>query len=165
MVTHWRRLLRHLMLPPWRLRQALPAASLQAIEAAIAGSERHHRGQIRFAVDAVLDPWQLLRGLDARERALQVFGQLRVWDTDENNGVLIYMLLADHRVEIIADRGIATRVVSIRWEEICTAMGQAFRRGDFEYGALEAVAAVGALLEAHYPGSADNTLADAPVVL
>lgn len=165
MVSRWLRLPRHLLSPPWRLRRLLPKASLRAIEATIADSERRHGGQIRVAIESTLDPWQLLRGLEARERALQVFGQYRVWDTEANNGVLIYVLLADRDVEIIADRGIANRVEPSAWQGICQRMELAFQRGDFAVGLQEAIAAVGALLEAHYPDPGPNTLADAPVVL
>ncbi len=165
MVSRVRRALRHLLLPPWRLRRVLPPAALHAIEAAIAASESRHRGQICVAVESALDPSALWRGLGARERALQVFAELGVWDTEHNNGVLIYVLLADRDVEIVADRGIAAHVDPARWEAICAAMERAFGAGDFDRGALGAIAAVGALLESHYPGVGRNTLGDAPVIL
>ena len=106
----WLRMVRHLAMPPWRLRQVLPRPAMQAIETAIGASERTHGGQICFAVETALDLGPLARGQGARERALDVFAQLRVWDTEHNNGVLIYLLLADRDVEIVADRGIAVRV-------------------------------------------------------
>lgn len=165
MVSRWRRVLRHLLLPPWHLRRVLPTTAMLAIEAAISASECRHRGQIRFAIETSLDPWQLLHGLTVRQRAWQVFGELGVWDTEENNGVLIYVLLADRDVQIVADRGIATRVAPGCWEAICVAMEQAFGQADFRRGALDAIAAVGVLLEEYCPGTGSNTLADAPVVL
>lgn len=165
MVKRRERLLRHLLLPPWRLQRVLPRTAMAAIESAIAASERRHCGQICFAIEAALAPLQLLRGLGARERALQAFAELGVWDTEGNNGVLIYVLLADKDVEIVADRAIAGRVDPHCWERICTGMERAFRAGDFERGSLEAIAGVGALLEQHYPGTGRNTLSDAPVIL
>ncbi|MCG3171103.1 MAG: hypothetical protein CALGDGBN_02690 [Pseudomonadales bacterium] len=165
MVSGVRRVLRHLLLPPWRLRRVLPPAALHAIEAAISDSERWHRGQICFAVESALDPSALLHGLGTRGRALQVFAELGVWDTEDNSGVLIYVLLADHDVEIVADRGIAARVDPARWEAICAGMERAFAAGDFGPGALAAIVAVGELLREHYPGAGPNTVADAPVVL
>jgi len=152
-------------MPPWRLRQLLPRATLQAIEAAIGASERTHGGQICFAVETALDVAPLVRGEAARERALEVFAQLRVWDTEHNNGVLIYLLLADRDVEIVADRGIAARVAPAEWESVCRAMEGAFRAGRFEQGALEGIRAVGGLLARHYPGRGADTLSNAPYLL
>ena len=161
----WRRVLRHLAMPPWRLRQLLPRATLQAIEAAIGASERTHGGQICFAVETALDVAALVRGQAARERALEVFAQLRVWDTEHNNGVLIYLLLADRDVEIVADRGVAARVAPAEWESVCRAMESAFRAGRFEQGALEGIREVGELLARHYPGRGADTLSNAPYLL
>ncbi len=161
----WLRLLRHLAMPAWRLRQALPRASLQAIETAIGASERTHGGQICFAVETALDLAPLARGQAARERALEVFAQLRVWDTEHNNGVLIYLLLADRDVEIVADRGIAARVAPAQWEAICQTMESAFRAGRFEQGALEGIRAVGELLARHYPERGADALPNAPYLL
>jgi len=159
------RILRHLAMPPWRLRQALPRPALQAIETAIGASEHTHGGQICFAVETALDLAPLVRGQAARERALEVFAQLRVWDTEHNNGVLIYLLLADRDVEIVADRGIAARVPAAQWEAICQAMESAFRAGRFEQGALDGIRAVGELLARHYPGRGADTLSNAPYLL
>ena len=161
----WRRTVRHLAMPPWRLRQLLPRATLQAIEAAIGASERTHGGQICFAVETALDVAPLVRGQAARERALEVFAQLRVWDTEHNNGVLIYLLLADRDVEIVADRGIAARVAPAEWESVCRAMESAFRAGQFEQGALAGIRAVGELLARHYPQRGTDTLSNAPYLL
>jgi uncharacterized membrane protein len=161
------RLLRHLLLPDWVARRMLPAASLARIERAIGDSERRHRGQIRFALEATLHPGMLVLGQGARERAIEVFSQLRVWDTENNNGVLIYLLLAERDVEIVADRGIDARVGSAGWESVCREMEQRLRAGDAERAVLGAIERVSALLEAHFPPVADgrNELPDAPVVL
>lgn len=161
------RLLRHLMSPHWRVRRALAPAALARIEQAIAQSEARHRGQIRFAVEHALDTGSLLRGLSARERALDVFSALKVWDTEHNNGVLIYLLLADRDVEIVADRGIHGRVGGQGWETICREMEIAFRAGNFEQGVLSGIGRVSGLLEIQYPGGhrGPNELPDRPIVL
>ena len=161
------RRLRHLLTGRGAVRRAFPGASLAAIEAAIAAAERAHSGQIRFAVEASLEGPALLAGQGARERAVDVFSLLRVWDTEHNNGVLIYLLLADRDVEIVADRGIHARCGAVAWERICRATEAHLRAGRFEQGALEAIAAVGAHLAQHYPGSAGagNELPDRPVLL
>lgn len=161
------RILRHLVIPAWRVRRAFPRRVLADIETEIARCETQHAGQIRFAVEAALDFLPLVRGESARERAVEVFSQLRVWDTEQNNGVLIYLLLADHDVEILADRGINARVSPHEWEQVCQAMERAFRDGRFEQGVCEGIRAVGALLARHYPsrGPGANELPDAPVIL
>jgi uncharacterized membrane protein len=161
------RLFRHLISPHWRVRRVFPTAALARIERAVAQSEARHGGQIRFAVEHALDTASLLRGLSARERALDVFSALKVWDTEHNNGVLIYLLLADRDVEIIADRGIHGRVGAEGWETICRAMEGAFREGNFEQGVLSGIGQVSGLLESHFPKRRDglNELPDRPVVL
>jgi hypothetical protein len=151
-----RRLLRHLFFPPWRLGRAFARRTLEAIERAIAASEAGHRGELRFAAEAGLDLLPLLRGLTPRQRAVELFSGLRVWDTAENNGVLIYVQLADRRVEILADRGIAARVPQAEWDAICRGMEQAFGRGEFEAGSLAAISKVSALLGANFPPGAVN---------
>ncbi|MFL6623956.1 MAG: TPM domain-containing protein [Sulfurifustaceae bacterium] len=161
------RLLRHLSTPRWKLRRVFPAAALANIEAAIKRAEASHGGQICFAVEAALEIAPLLRGHSARARALDVFAQLRVWDTEHNNGVLIYLLLADHDVEIVADRGVHVRVGGHEWERICRTMEQAFREGRFEQGVIDGINAVSAHLTRHYPpsGKSTNEIPDRPVVL
>lgn len=161
------RVLRHLLMPHWRTRLAFPAHTLRAIETAVGVCEATHAGQIRLAVEGALHPLALLRGQTARDRALEVFSQLRVWDTEHNNGVLIYLLLADRDVEIIADRGVHARVGGQGWEIICRQMEAAFRDGKFEEGVVNGIHAVGAHLARHYPseGKDKNELADGPVVL
>lgn len=167
MVMDWKRLFRHLWIPRWQVHRVLPKHALAAIEAAIRQTEATHDGQICFAVESALEILPLLRGVSARERALDLYAQLRVWDTERNNGVLIYVLLADHDVEILADRGIHRHVGAHAWEQICQTMEQAFRDGNFEAGALAGIKAVGEQLARHYPrtGEGTNEVPDRPVIL
>jgi len=163
------RTLRHWSTTPQRVRRAFPEASLQRIRDAIVASEAVHSGEIRFAVEAALPTSYLKRDAPARERALMMFSKLRVWDTEHNNGVLIYVDLADHQIEIVADRGVATRVVEDEWNAVAARMRDAFRVREFESGAVEAVRAVGALLARHFPlaeGERNpNELPDEPTVI
>jgi uncharacterized membrane protein YgcG len=161
------RIARHLMTTHWRVRRAFPRATLEAIEGAIRASEARHAGEIRFVVEGALDIAPLLRGQAARERALDVFSSLRIWDTENNNGVLIYLLLADHAVEVIADRGIHARVGDGPWQAICRDMEAAFRRGDYRAGVLGGIDAVNRHLAQHYPAGMDNKneLPDRPIIL
>ena len=159
------RMLRHLTTTRWSVRMTFPAAVMHAIEHAIGETEGAHEGQVRFAVEHALDLAQLLAGVTARDRAIDVFSHLRIWDTEQNNGVLIYLLLADRDVEIIADRGIHARVGE-GWEVICRRMEERFRRGEFEAGVIDGIRAVGEHLQRHFPGGrGPNELPDAPVVL
>lgn len=161
------RLLRHLLLPQWWYRRRFGAESLRAIAAAVGESERRHRGELRFVVEGPL-PWRyLLRDRGARERATDLFGELRVWDTQDNSGVLIYVQMVDRRVEILADRGIAVRVAQAEWDALCRQMEQAFAVGQWREGALAAIDGASALLSTHFPPGTDNPneLPDAPVVL
>jgi uncharacterized membrane protein len=161
-----KRILRHLVTTIWSVKRTFPARTLDAIERAIGETEARHNGQIRFAVEHALDFPRLISGVSARTRAIEMFGQLRVWDTEHNNGVLIYLLLADRDVEIIADRGIHARVGE-GWEAICREMEQRFRRGEFEAGVIAGVRAVGAHLQRHFGKTqgGPNELPDRPVVL
>ncbi len=154
-------------MPYWRVRLAFPARTLRAVETAIQVGEATHAGEIRFAVEGALHPLALLRGQSARDRAVEVFSQLRVWDTEHNNGVLIYLLLADHDVEIIADRGVHARVGGEGWEKICRQMEALFREGKFEEGVLNGIHEVGKHLARHYPsqGKGINEQDNRPVVL
>ena len=162
-----RRIGRHLLDHRWRVRRIFPPKVLASIEAAIKASEATHSGQLRFVVEGALDGAPLFRNQPARERALDVFSSLRIWDTAHNNGVLIYLLLADRDVEIIADRGIDAKVGAAGWEAICKAMETDFRAGNFESGVIKGIEAVSRHLAAHFPkhGTGRNELPDAPVVI
>jgi uncharacterized membrane protein len=162
-----RRIGRHLLAHPWRVRRIFPPTALARIEQAIKSGEATHSGQLRFVVEGALDGAPLFRNQPARERALDVFSQLRIWDTADNNGVLIYLLLADRDVEIVADRGIDARVGTAGWEKICHEMETDFRAGNFERGVIKGVEAVSRELATHFPRSVagPNELPDAPVVM
>lgn len=163
-----KRFLKHLVAGHWQVARRFPEPSMRAIEKAISDSERLHRGELRFAVEAGLEGHDLLRGITPRARAIEVFSQLRVWDTEENTGVLVYLLLADRDVEIVADRGVHARVGEAGWQAICHAMETRFRNGEFEYGVLEGIASTTSLLAQHFPargGDNPNEILDAPVVL
>lgn len=162
-----KRIVRHLLMTRLQLRRAFPRSTLSAIEKAIQASESRHAGEIRFVVEAALDGWPLFKGQSARERAIDLFSQLRVWDTAGNNGLLIYLLLADRAVEIVADRGIHARVGAQEWSRICQQMQTAFRQSNFEAGVLEGVQVVTRHLVAHFPadGCNPNEIPDKPVLL
>jgi uncharacterized membrane protein len=161
------RFFRHLFTPPWAWRRAFPHATLDAIEAAIRASETAHSGEVRFAIENSLPATLAWRGMSGRERAIEVFSNLRVWDTEHNSGVLIYLLLADHDIEIVADRGIAARVEQSAWEAVAQTMEAAFRLGEFERGALAGIEEVSALLAQNFPPSGHNPdeLANRPVIV
>jgi len=151
----------------WMVNRAFPGATLTAIDRAIKASEATHLGEIRFVVEGALETGPLFRGQTARERAIDVFSQLRIWDTERNNGVLIYLLLADRDVEIVADRGIDAKVGPEEWERICRKMEAAFRQGDYEGGVVGGIQEVTRHLAEHFPPIGDdrNELPDKPVVL
>lgn len=162
------RIVRHLLTPPWIVRTTFGPAGLRAAEDSIRAGERTHRGEIRLAIEATLDPLPIWRGQTARDRAVDLFGSLRVWDTEENNGVLVYLLLADHQVEIVADRGVHARVGAAAWEAICLDMESAFRAGRFTDGLAAGLQAIHTLLAREYPATGSpnpNELPDTPVVL
>jgi uncharacterized membrane protein len=162
-----KRIGKHLLAHRWRLRRLFPPAALAAIEQAIKIGETTHAGQVRFVVEGALDGAPLFRDQSARQRAIDIFAQLRIWDTAHNNGVLIYLLLADRQVEIVADRGIDAKVGSAGWEKICRAMQAEFKAGHFERGVIEGIEAVSQQLAKHFPahGAGRNELPDAPVVI
>ena len=161
------RSLRHLFTTAWSMRAVFPPSVLANIEAAIGESEKTHGGQIRFAVEHSLDAREVWRGVTARQRAIEVFGELSVWDTPRNNGVLIYFLLADHDFEIVGDRGIHAHVGPDGWERIASGMEERIRAEEFEGGVIWGIHAVGELLQTHYPPGDDRTrdLPDQPVVM
>jgi uncharacterized membrane protein len=148
-----------------------PRSTLDAIEQAIGRAEQAHSGEIRFAIETALSPMHVWHGLAPRTRALGVFGELHVWDTELNNGVLIYVQLADRAVEIVADRGLRDRVKSAEWEAVCRLMETHYRAGRFEAGSIAGVDAVGALLARHYPSEgarparSQNQLPERPALL
>jgi len=162
-----KRTLKHLLSARWQVARVLPSSAMHRIQAAITESERLHDGELRFAVEPGLDWHQLGRGQTSRARAIEVFSQLRVWDTAHNSGVLIYLLLADRKVEIVADRGIHAKVGQAGWETLCRHMERQFRAGAFEVGVLEGIAAITELLQQHFPALEDNPneLPDTPIVL
>lgn len=166
-MVNLKRWLKHVFMPPWAWRRAFPQKSLDAIEAAVRASEILHGGEIRFAIENSLASGQVWRGVTGRERAIEVFSQLRVWDTEHNSGVLIYLLLADHDIEIIADRGIAARVPQSSWDDVARVMEAAFRRREFEAGALNGIERTSNLLAEHFPppGHNPDELANRPVIL
>ncbi len=154
-------------MPDWLARRAFSAAVFARIEAAIQQSETTHRGEIRFAVEGGFSLLPLLKGITARTRAITVFADLRVWDTAENTGVLVYLQLVDRDFEIVADRGIHARVTQDEWEAICQRMETAFRAGRFEEGVIAGIGDITALLTRHFPAHASNPdeLSNKPVVL
>lgn len=162
------RLLRHRWLDEDDARRALGSEALARIEARVRASEAHHSGEIRVCVEAGLPLSYLWRDAAPRERAVTLFGKLGVWDTEHNNGVLIYLLLAEHAIEIVADRGLNRQVDAAQWQAILAGMGAAFRAGHFEDGLNAAIDAVDALLRRHFAVSTDaanpNELPNAPVL-
>ena len=161
------RAIRHILTTRYSTRARFTVPVRDAIEKAIGDCESVHGGEIRFVVETAFDPPELWRGMSVRQRALQLFGQFGVWDTANNNGVLIYVLMADHGVEIIADRGIAQFVTAHEWQAVCHLMEQHYRTGRFREGSIAGVEAVGALLGRHFPGKAakDDELPNQPVLL
>src|SRR5450755_4514958 len=151
------RLFRHSVATHWRTRLLFPKASRDAIQQAVVQAERSHRGQIRFVIETALTPHQVLSGVSAHDHALDVFSHLRVWDTSHNNGVLIYVQIADRHVEIVADRAFKDRVADAEWAAVCRLMEQHFRAGRFERGAIAGIEAVGQILSTHFPPLQANT--------
>ena len=166
-----KRLIRHASATHWRTRMLFPSSTLDAIETAIARVESAHSGEIRFAIETALTPLHVLYKVAPRVRAVEVFAHLRVWDTEDNNGVLIYVELADRCVEIVADRGFNGRVSPAEWEAVCRLMEEHFRAGRFREGSIAGVDAIGNLLTRHFPpipnqlAPTRNQLPDRPTLL
>ncbi len=165
-----RRWCRHLMTGTWALRRRFDDAALARIQEAIRESEGRHSGEIRFAVEACLTPLELLRGLRPRDRAWQVFAEHRLWDTEHNNGVLIYLLWADRAVEVLADRGAHRRVDPQVWQDACARLSQALQRGEGVAGVIEAVTQIGEAMARVEPAEVKShanpdELSNAPIVL
>lgn len=163
----WTRLMRHLLLPDWWAMRAFPKSSLRVIEGAIAACERKHRGELRFVVEAGLPLAYLLRERTPRQRAVELFAGLGVWDTENNSGVLIYVQLLDRRIEIVADRGINARVGASYWTAVCRRLEAAFSAHDQEQGIVRALGEISVVLAEHFPAAADNDneLPNAPLLL
>jgi hypothetical protein len=164
---HLKRIIRHLLAPQWVVTRKFPATTMQAIENAVRASERLHDGELRFAVEGGLNLWLLLNGRTPRARALEMFSRLRVWDTEHNSGVLIYVQVVDRRIEIVADRGINVKVEQRQWDAIARRMEIEFRAQRYEAGAIEGMREITALLAQHFPptGANPDELPNAPVVL
>jgi uncharacterized membrane protein YgcG len=161
------RIYHHFAMTQGRVNRAFPRATLNAIEQGIKASETVHMGEIRFVVEGALDTTPLFGGQSARERALELFSKLRMWDTEHNNAVLIYLMLADRQVEIVADRGIHAKAGTHAWVKICSAMELAFKKSNFEEGVVQGIQAVTRQLTEHFPVSVGhpNELSDKPLVL
>ncbi len=159
------RLSRHLLAVPWAARRVFTAPVLDAIETAIRGTEATHGGELRFAIEGTLRPQSVMRGQTPRDRAIEVFSDLRIWDTEANNGVLIYVLWAERQVEIVADRGLNAGVTPAEWATVCRQMESAFVSKDYAGGATRGIAAVGTLIARHFPRVDRNELPDRPVML
>ncbi len=168
MLKMLQRLFKHRWLDESDTRRAIPPEMVERLRARVAASEKRHSGEIRICVEAGLPVSYLWRKATARERAVAMFGKLRVWDTEHNNGVLIYLLLAEHSIELVADRGLNHHVPPTEWQAMVARMGDAFREGRFEDGLTQALEEVSALLVQHFPlapgESNPNELPDAPVL-
>ena len=161
------RFLRHLFSNNQKTRKHFPASSMKRIEDAIALSERHHNGQIRFIVETSLAPLALYHSQSVRERALEIFSLFRIWDTANNNGVLLYLLIADHVFEIIADRNIHAKAGQIYWDQVCNDMEKLLKNDQFEDGILLGIERISNVLKEHFPESVitPNELPDQPLII
>jgi len=168
-ISRLARIWRHRWLDETEVRRVLPAELMERLTRRVAASEHRHTGEVRICVEAGLPMSYLWRDAPARQRAIMLFGKLRVWDTEHNNGVLVYLLLAEHAIEIVADRGIDAHVDAAQWAAMTQRMSAAFREGRFEDGLTQALEEVSALLVEHFPeapgAQSRNQLPDAPVVL
>ncbi len=148
--TRLARILKHRWTDETDTARALNSDALARLETRVAASEKRHSGEIRLCVEAGLPLSYLWRDATPRQRAVTVFGKLRVWDTEQNNGVLIYLLLAEHAIEVVADRGLSRHVPQATWDTLLAGMRERFRAGEFEQGLAQAVDAVDALLQRHF---------------
>jgi len=170
--TRFFRVLRHRSLDLRDTQRAIPPDMVERLMARVAASEQRHTGEIRICVEASLPSSYLWRGASARERAVMMFSKLRVWDTARNNGVLVYLMLADHAIELVADRGIAAHVPTRHWQDMVARMASAFRDGRYEDGLTQALEEVSAVLVEHFPAvdatgapqANPNELPDAPLL-
>ena len=161
------RVLRHWQSTKAAARRAFPDETLTAVAEAITAGERTHRGEVRFIVEKALPTDEIWDGVTNRQRALALFADYGVWDTEDNCGVLIYVNLADHKVDIVADRGIDRRIDAATWQAVCRTMTEGFRRGDFHQASLAAIEQVNSLLREHFPANGDrpNELPDKPIMI
>ena len=170
-MSRWKRIWRHLITDQRTASRLFPATTLKRLEQATRHGEQLHLGQVRLAVEGSLPVGGVRRGMTPRDRALEVFGLLRMWDTHANNGVLVYVLVADRAFEIVADRGIHARVGDDAWRAIGEKIEARFRKGEFTEGAQQALVEIGSLLALHFPRSGmdaserQNEQPDAPVML
>lgn len=162
-----KRVLRHWQSTKAAARRAFPDDTLTAVAEAITAGERTHRGEVRFIVEKALPTDEIWDGVTNRQRALALFADYGVWDTEDNCGVLIYVNLADHKVDIVADRGIDRRIDAATWQGVCRTMTEGFRRGDFHQASLAAIEQVNSLLREHFPanGERPNELPDNPIMI
>ena len=160
-------LIKHLFMPSWLARRPFTSIVLDRIETAIRESERTHNAELRFVVEGELDLRHVLHRASARQPAVELFSQLRGWDTEHNSGVLIYVQCVDRHIEIVADRGVAAKVAQKEWDAICRRMEAVFRTGRYEEGALKGIHEITTLLATHFPesGSKADELPDRPVLL
>jgi len=163
----FRRALRHWLSTRNEAERAFPSASLSAIADAIAAGERSHRGEVRLVIEKSLPVSAAWSGVTNRQRAIALFADYGIWDTEDNCGVLIYVNLADRKVDIVADRGIDRKIDAATWQAVCNTMTQGFARGDFHGATLAAVEQVNELLRRHFPsnGARPNELPDHPLML
>ena len=161
------RFVKHMFSHPWQAKRHFSSVALSNIEEAIQASEKKHTGEIRFIVEAGLHPIEILYKKIPKKRAIELFGRLNIWDTEHNNGVLIYLLLADRDVEILADRGIHQHVGDDGWEQICRDMETLFRKAEFEAGVLQGIAEISAHLQKHFPqtGASRNEISNKPIII
>lgn len=161
------RFLTHSFSSPRAVKKFFPKESMDRITQAIQESEAKHDAEIVFAIEPALAPLSAYQGHSARERAIDVFSQLRVWDTEANNGVMIYLLLADHDIEIVADRGVNRLAGPEYWEKVCKTMEEHFRNNQFEQGVIEGIRIITELLAKHYPKTSgdENELTDRPIIV
>lgn len=166
-MTRLQRIIKNMFTLPYHARQVFSEHILHDLENTIRESEKLHRGEIRLVVEHGLDVWDVINGLTARERAIDLFSHMRVWDTEENTGVLIYILFSEHQIEIIADRGIHRRVEEGYWQALCQEMENAFRTGHYREGTLRAIEDLTQTLKRYFPATLENTneLPNAPLVM
>ena len=149
--------------------QYVSPAALERLQAFINASEQQHTGQILLCIEASLSPEEIQRYATPRARALALFGELRVWDTEDNNGVMLYLLLDQHAIELVADRALHRSVAQNAWSNITERLAAALRASQYENGLQAALELISGLLIAHFPATAgrvhENTVSDVPVLL